>query len=421
MIKRKATRALAALAIGSAAALVVTACSSNPTTEPDEDQPLSGSIAFSNWQWLAPGSGDALWDAVSSAYEDQGEVVLERSETPFAQYANKLNTELGAGGGPDVFVVGDVQFTTLAEAGLLEPLGDVVGDVSLNGSNDSLVVDEEQVGVTWEQVGYALVGNKNVMAEAGITEMPANVDELIEAGKKVEATGASGFGVRHQMSDFGGWYVDFPAWTYGYGGSFSDGTELTIDSPENIEGLTQYKRVIDSGIVPIGDDASTFRSKFKENQLGFVLDNSGAVLSFTTAMSGQDIVAAPLPFPEGGQNQHLILAVNANSENKAAALDFVSWVLSDEGQTILREQRGASTLATDVPLDPAFAEANPWAETYIETADETRSGLIVGFEENTEPIMRIVMQAVERVITQGEDPAEALGQAQEEAEQQFAE
>lgn len=418
MIKRKVTRIGASVAAVTAVALVAAACSASSPSS-DDDQSADGSITFSNWQWLAPGSGEALWTALSEAYEGESDVLLERSETPFGQYANKLNTELGAGGGPDVFVVGDVQFETLAAAGVLEPLDDAVADATLNSTNDSLVIEEEQLGVTWEQVGYALVGNRNVMEQAGIGEMPTTVDELIEAAGKAVATGASGLGMRHQMSDFGAWYVDYSAWPYGFGGSFSDDSELTLDSSDNVEGLREYARVLDSAIVPIGDDASTFRSKFKENQLAFVIDNSGAVLSFTEDMPGQDIVAAPLPFPEGGQNQHLILAVNANSENKAAAMDFVSWILSDEGQTILREQRGASTLASDVPLSPDFASENPWAQTYVDTAGDTRSGRILGFEEDTEPIMRVVMQAVERVIADNEDPKKALEQAQAEAEQEF--
>lgn len=423
MIKVNSTRKIAVVAMVAMAAAGLTACSNSP--EPgnsNSDAPLSGSITFSNWQWLAPGSGDALWDAITKGYAaDNADITLTRSETPFAQYANKLNTELGAGGGPDVFVVGDVQFTTLAEAGLLEPLDDALGDATLNSSNDPLKVDGKQLGLTWEQVGYAFIGNKKVMDKAGIATMPTTVDELIKAGKKVEAIGADGFAVRHLMSEFSGWFTDFPAWTYGQGGSFSDGTQLTIDSSENVKGLTEYKKVLGSGIVPIGDDASTFRTKFKEDQLGFTIDNSGAVLSFTTAMSGKDIVAGPLPFPAAaGQNQHLILAVNAKSKNKELALDFVSWVMGQDGQKILRDQRGASILATDVPLDPAFAADNPWAETFITTGPQTRSGLIVGFEADTEPIMRIVMLAVERVITQNEDPQKALGEAQKEAEQQFS-
>lgn len=417
MIRNTSRRMTLALAAMGTTAMMLVGCSS-PAEESNDDPATSasGSITFSNWQWLEPGRGETLWGAVSGYTTANPDAELEKSETAFAQYADKLNTELGAGGGPDVFVVLDSQFVTLVDAGILEPLNDVLEDADLNSSNEPLVVDGEQLGVTWEQPGYALLGNKNVMAAAGITELPTTVDELIAAGQAVEAIGADGFAVRHRMSEFDGWYLDFQSWPFGFGGAWSDGEELTIDAPENVEAVEAFKKVYDSGIMPIGDDASTFRTKFKENQLGFMIDNSGAASSFTAGgqITGQDIVSGPLPFPEPGAHQKLILAVNANSDNKDLATDFVKWFVTEDAQTAIRPSMGASTLATDVALDEEFAAANPWAETYLELGAENRGTLIPGFETDTKAIMQTIMQAVERVITQGQDPKAALGQAQKE-------
>lgn len=417
MISSTTSRVVAALAALVVTAGVLTACSSNADTD-STPASAGGTLVFSSWQWLEPGRGDMLWEAVNGYVAENPEAKLKKSETAFGQYADKLNTQLGAGAGPDVFIIGDSQFVTLAAAGLLEPLDSAVKGVQLNDSNKLMNVKDKQLGVTWEQVTYALLGNKKVMEKAGVAEMPTNVDELIAASKAVEATGADGFAVRHLMNDFNGWYFDFQAWTYGQGGAWSDGKKLTIDSPANVKGVSEFKRVLDAGIVPIGDDASTFRTKFKENQLGFTIDNSSAADSFGSggALTGTDIAAAPLPFPFAGQNEHVILAVNAKSKNKELAKDFVSWIISEKGQSAIRPATGASTLATDSPLDAKFAAANPWAETYLAIGSKSRSVLIPGFEERTVPLMRIIMQAVERVTTQNQDPKAALKQAQQEAE-----
>ncbi|SDD38226.1 ABC transporter substrate-binding protein [Glycomyces harbinensis] len=407
MISCSARRA--SLAVMAAGALALTACSGG-----GDDGDGTGSITFGNWQWLETGRGEAMWDAATAFEDAEPDIRLEKSETPFAQYADKLNTELGAGAGPDVFVVLDRQFATLAEAGLLEPLDDAVADADLNATNDNLNIDGEQLAVTWEQVSYALLGNANVLEEAGIEQMPTTVEELIAAGEQAEAAGFDGFAVRHQMNEYNGWAYDFPSWTYGYGGSWSDGENLTVDSAENIAGVSAYKEVFDAGIVPVGDDASTFRSKFKENQLAMIIDNSGTALSLTSdsQLTGQDLVSAPLPFPDPGAHQKLVLAVNANSDNKEAAKQFVSWAVSEEGQATLRPSLGASVLATDVPIDAEFAAANPWAETFVELGATNRSGLPAGFETEADPIMRAVLEQVERVITEDLDPAEAMRNAQ---------
>lgn len=391
----------------------------NDGDEGGGSEAATGTIVVANYQFLEPGRGEMLWSGLAQ-YEDYNtEATLEQTASPYLQYVDKLNTELGAGGGPDVFVVQEAQFATLAEAGVLEPLNDAVADRDLNALNEGLVVDGDQLGVIWEQVTYALIGNKNLMDQADIIELPTTVDELIAAGTAIEeATDADGFAVRHLMSEFDSWWMDYNVWPFGFDGSWSDGSKLTIDTPENIAGLEAFQAVYDSGAMPIGDDASTFRTKFKENQLGFMIENNGATLSFTSGgqIDGQDIVSGALPFDYPGQHQRIVFAVNKNSQNKALAKDFINWFVSEEGQTAIRPGLGASTLATDVPLSDEFTADNPWAQTFLDQAKSSRSNLIPGFETDTKPIMQVVMQAVERVVTQGQDPGEALAEAQAQAE-----
>lgn len=379
-----------------------------------------GTITVADWQWLEEGRGDDLWDAVSGYEDANPNATLKQEATPYGEYADTLNTQMGSGLGPDVFVVLDNQFVVLQDAGLLEPLNDVVADAPLNASNDMMNIDGDQFGVTWEAVSYALIGNRNLMDEAGVDELPTTVDELIEAGQMIqENTDADGFAVRHRIAEFAGWSADFQNWVMGYGGAWSDGEQLTIDREENVQGVEAFKRVYDSGIMPIGDDASTFRNKFRENALGMMIDNSGATLSFTSGgqITGQDIVAGPLPFPEPGVNQKLILAVNANSENPELAKDFIRWFLTEEGQTRIRPPLGASTLATDVPLPADFAQEHPWAEAYVALGEESKSILIEGFELDTQDYYQTIMEAVERVVTEDVPAQEALSQAQEQLAQ----
>src|SRR5690606_17066494 len=115
-------------AVVSAVALVISGCSTPDAQENDE---IAGELTFGNWQWLEEGRGDRMWEAVTSFEDEYPDVELAKAETPFAQYADKLNTELGAGAGPDVFIVLDRQYASLAEAGVLEPLDDVIDDSHL--------------------------------------------------------------------------------------------------------------------------------------------------------------------------------------------------------------------------------------------------------------------------------------------------
>jgi ABC-type glycerol-3-phosphate transport system substrate-binding protein len=402
-----------------AAGLFLAGCGATPAIDPNRAASAGGTLKFGSWQWLEPGRGEAMWQAIQAYKTANPSAVLAQSTTPFLSFADKLNTELGGKGGPDVFVVQDVNFYPLADAGILAPLTSVMDSHKGNGfnhTNKSGLVNGVQYGITWERLNWNFFWNRKVLDQAGVTP-PSNVDELIAASAKIRsATGLDGFGVRHQMTEFDSWFMDFDVWTYGHGGSWSDGSRPTIDSAENIAGVEAFGKIYRSGAMPIGDDASTMRTKFREGRLGMMIDVSSTVagiLRSSKALTSADIgFAERIPLPRPSAHQEIVLAVNGYGKNKNLAVDFVGWVGSDEGQAALRTAMGPSTLATDIPLAPDYAAANPWAKAFIDLAAESRSPLIKGFEPQTKAIMREVMTQVERYLVDGGDAATALSTAQ---------
>jgi multiple sugar transport system substrate-binding protein len=402
-----------------AASMVLAGCGATPGIDPNRAASAGGTLKFGSWQWLEPGRGEAMWKAIQAYQKVNPSAVLAQSTTPFLSFADKLNTELGGKGGPDVFVVQDVNFYPLADAGILAPLSSVISShkgTPFNHTNKSGLVNGVQYGITWERLNWNFFWNRKIMDKAGVTP-PTNVTELISAASQIRsATGLDGFGVRHQMTEFDSWFMDFDVWTYGHGGSWSDGSRPTIDSAENIAGVKAFGEIYRSGAMPIGDDASTMRTKFREGRLGMMIDVSSTVagiLRSSKALTSADIgFAERIPLPKPSAHQEIVLAVNGYGKNKNLAVDFVGWVGSDEGQAALRAAMGPSTLATVVPLAPDYAAVNPWAKAFIDLASESRSPLIRGYEAQTKAIMREVMTQVERYLVDGGDAAKALATAQ---------
>lgn len=413
-LNRRMQRAAVALLVGSGM-LAASACGGGGSSSSSDQGPAAsagGDLVIGNWQWLEPKRGDLLWTGVQKYSQTNPKAKLTKVATPYSSYADKLNTEIGAGGGPDVIVMLDSQFATLAKAGLLEPLDEAVQGAQLNATNDSGKYKDKQFAVSWERVNYAFIWNKNLLAKAGVNP-PKTVDELISASKTVKAkTGAQGFGVRHQMSEFAGWFMDYANWTYGFGGAYAKDGKLTLDAPENVEGLRAFKKVYDSGIMPIGDDMSTMRSKFAQGQLAMLIENSGGTESAAASLGGKTIGASALPFPKPGAHQQILVGVNAHSKHKALAKDFIKWFVSDEGQKLCQPGHGASAMATDIPLDPAFVAENPWATVFQQLSKDSRSPVIPGFEDKTKAIMQQYMTAVESVDLQNADPAKVLADVQ---------
>lgn len=377
----------------------------------------SGTLHITHWDFLAPAYGEDMQALIQSYSAANPGATVTTEGLVRADYETTISTQLSAGAGPDVLAIADTFLPQLAEAGLLEPLEGAFSDevlATLNSTNQGGNWRGEQLAITWQIAPYAFLWNTDILAEAGV-EPPTTPEELVTFAQTVhEKTGKMGFAVRHRLAEEVPWWIDFNNWPQGFGGGWSDGTQLTIDRAENVAAVEAYKAVFDSGAFPVGDDASTFRTRFKEGQLAAVIDATG----LPPAMIG-DIVpstslnSSALPFPTPYTSQvGIFFGINANSQNKDLAKDFLEWFVGPDVQQPLSELLGhASTMATDTTVPQEFLDANPWVAGYRQNGLNSRSAVIPGFEAQTPEIRHIVLSWIERVLLEDLPAHEALANA----------
>ncbi|MCU1439344.1 MAG: sugar transporter substrate-binding protein [Rhodoglobus sp.] len=407
-----------ALALATALVTVgaLAACTT-PAAAPEEDETPSGTLTVAHWDFLAPAYGEQM-QAIMKEYEDYNpNATIETVGIVRADYETKLKIQFSSGGGPDVFTMADTFFPELAAAGKLAPLDDVLTDEiveTLNNTNDAAIWDGQRLAVTWQVAPYAFLWNKDILAAAGV-EPPTTPEELLAAAIEIkEKTGITGFAVRHRLAEETPWWIDFNNWPVGFGGAWSENGKLTIDSPENVEAVTFYKEMYDSGAFAVGDDASTFRTKFSEGQLAMMIDATGSPPAMISeAVPSTSMMSSPLPFPELATSQvGIYFGINSGTKNKPLADDFLKWFLSKDTQQKVSEIIGnTSTVATETEVPAGFLDANPWAEAYRTNGAYTHSSVIAGFESVTPQIRHVVLGWIEKVLLEDLDPQEALTSA----------
>ncbi|MEO2037906.1 MAG: extracellular solute-binding protein, partial [Martelella sp.] len=118
MIDRIRRRGLlaSALFIGLAATL------GNPATSLAQSGDKT-TLVIANSQWLDALRGQNLWAAIKKYEEVNPDVTLEQEAIPSAEFADKLTTEMGAGQGPDIAIMQEGLFYTMADAGFLVDVG----------------------------------------------------------------------------------------------------------------------------------------------------------------------------------------------------------------------------------------------------------------------------------------------------------
>lgn len=407
------------LATALAAALVLTACGTSDTPSPDDasgERP-TGTLQIAHWDFLAPAYGETMQDIIKAYEEDNPGATIETVGIIRADYETKLKIQLSSGGGPDIFTMADTFLPEVAQAGKLVPLDDTFSEEvreTMNSSNDGGIWDDKQVAITWQIAPYAFLWNKDILEAAGV-EPPTTPEELVEAAIAIkENTGITGFAVRHRLAEETPWWVDFNNWPQGFGGGWSDGSQLTIDSKENVAALTAYKEVFDSGAFAVGADASTFRTMFSEGQLGMMIDATGSPPAMISEkVPSTSILSSALPFPEPYTSQvGIFMGINSNSKNIPLAQDFMNWFLGKQTQQAISEVIGnTSTMATSTEVPPGFLDENPWAEAYRVNGEFARSSVIPGFESVTPQIRKVVLSWVEKALLEDLDPKEALQNA----------
>jgi len=410
---RRATHAVSILTISALIAV--------PSVTSAQDD-LSGTLTISDWEFTEGTFADNV-KAVLSQYEAaRPGVTVEFQATSYNDYPTTIKTQIGAGGGPDVMVLLDQDFFQLEKAGALAPLTSLTEDqiATLRPANETAVFDGQRYGYIWETVIYGFLYNKDLYDQAGVTA-PTDFAGLLDACTAIqEKTGKWGYAARNMTNEMSAWYEDFTGtWIIGYGGAWTDDAgNFTINSEPNIQAVTDFKALYDSGCFNTGVKASVFRPSFIAGDVATLMDNANAAYTYVTGggLTDEQLGSGPLPFPtQYSGMQQLYLTINKNTKNEALAQDFMNWLLQPEQQQALVEATAPQTTASTVIPSDEFNAAHPWAMHYYTQADNGKSLLMAARPELTNQLATTVMPFIEQVLAGQLSPTDALNAAQDAA------
>ncbi len=412
MSKRGARRGVVAVAsiIGLTGALVAGCSSDGDPQGPDGVT----TVTFAASTFGDPGRGPKLIDLLDEFNKSQSSVRVAAAAVPFPTFGQTVLTQMGSGLGPDLIRFDMPEFAAASDAGLIAPLDGLVdvGQYTLHQQPDKFMVhDGVRHGIIFEASNYGMFYNADL-----IPNPPTTYEEFFETAQALTGDGIYGLAFRQTEAETAGVWQDIFNYVYGFGGAWSDGEKLTINSAKNLEGLQKYKDLYDANVIPRGADAATFRRMFAEGKVGMELNNGG----YVTATRGQNpdlnFSVAPIPFPVRSQGTILApIVINEASPAKEAAATFIKWVLQPENQVKLQEILGASSVATVTQRSAATLQETPFLTVFDELTDSSLPHVVLGFEAKTPDIRKIVVENVIAALQGTVDLKTALDRAQEQA------
>lgn len=304
-------------------------------------------VTFQTWTY-AEETGRASIQALIDSFAEETGLTVEPQGYAWGDMTSTYMLRAGSDTLPDV---GQVQ------ARLLGILKDIDGIVDFNEvfGPERLQeifepaflamgeIDGRQIGLPWIGGSIGWVANMQVLEAAGITEIPATVDEfradLVAVRDAVPGAVPYGFATTNNDSIV----VDYMVWLRTFGGDLiqPDGT-ITANSPEAVATLQWLIDAMDDRLIAPEIDRPDARRLFGQGAMAFYLDAPQA-LTFARQFSGLgeeiDPAVRPIQGPvlnEGGTPVSLqwghVFAVfgDDNASEDSPAVQFVMNSLSDD-------------------------------------------------------------------------------------------
>lgn len=343
-----AKKAITGIALLATAAVAITGCAGgggSTSAENTIDGDVSGDIKVVTWRTdlVEDGTFEKYAEEFNEEYPDVN-VTFEG----ITDYAGEMQTRMSTTNYGDVIGIPAIQPAQFEQ--FLEPLGDSASFEDTYRFLPAASFDGTQYGIAWGGNANGVLYNKRVFEEAGVTELPTNEDEWLEALQMVKDN-TDAIPLYTNYKD--GWPL-----TQGFGnlGVVTHDPDAPITMAEDpapwTEGTDQY--AIDSltyesvaaGLTeddPLTTNWEQSKVEIGTGKIGAMLLGSWAISQMQAAAednggSADDIGYMAFPANVDGTQYAVIggdynLAVSKHSNSKAAAWAWIQWVVADSGYT----------------------------------------------------------------------------------------
>ncbi|WP_238005240.1 extracellular solute-binding protein [Dactylosporangium sp. AC04546] len=362
-------RRMLATALLATAAVPLSACGGeDEPSSPSSGDALSGTINF--WHGYSSDAKEikALRDVIIPGFQAKhpGTTVKDVAVKD-SDLRQKVLTAATGGQGPDVLRADIAWVSEMAKLGLLERLDKAMPDFKtyadkvFPGALATNRYRDGYYGLPLDTNTRVLMYNADTLAKAGVTKPPATFEEMTALGDKLAGANVQAF----YEGGLGGWQI-LP-WIWSAGGDITDAdyTKATghLNSPQSLAGVQLLfdlygKKQVANNITGAtgGVDGS---AGLPTGKYATILDGPWMYPIFASQYPDFKVQVAQVPAGPGGSISVVggeDVVVFKGSKNKALAMEFSRYLLSDEAQTAFAKAGQMSVLKDldQATINPTF-------------------------------------------------------------------
>ncbi|MBW7456743.1 sugar ABC transporter substrate-binding protein, partial [Paenibacillus sepulcri] len=381
-------------------------------------------LTFTLWGDVNSGANEqTLADEFNAAHPN---IEVKFEPVPGDGYGTKLTASLAGGTAPDVFLVGEGDFRSFVDKGVIEPLDDYIAKddaFDINIFQKSLIDMEKLDGKLYylpkDFNPLALWYNKKLFDDAKIEYPSADWtwDDMTQAAQKLTKQENGKF----TQFGFNAGTWEYPIYTY----LWANGTDIANEDGSKAEGFMNGEKTVaamekyvalskgENRVSPTPQDTQTLggdSSMFMTGKLAMMI--TGRWVKSDLDKSDVEYGSALIPTGADGTRAGIIAAagwaVNSKSKHKQEAYELVKWLSGTDAQK-LRSKDGLVLPATVTELE-AVKSAEQADKAVIEMMDYAQKP--VTMRSGNGPLFKDEFtQALEKVLLGRQDMKAALDEA----------
>lgn len=370
-------------------------------------------------------------NVVDHFHNSQSNVKLNVILVPNEDMSTKLTASIAGGDAPDVVRIGGpaLNATFFLKGATME-----IDQFDPNVHTYDYVPAIKRA-ITWKDKVWAmpvnsgsevLYYNADLYRRAGLNpdSPPTTNEAMIDAAKKIRGLGDNIWGQEFATRPNSQTSNLFHGTQFGFGAQevSGDGRKVLFDGPEHLELFEWYKQnVVDSGIMPIKlMDEGSITNDFATKNLGQYLAYPSRLENAIQALGEEDARTSVLPAGPKGSVSAIgfgTLIIPSRAKNPEAGWTFVNFICNDP------ENNGVwCTAFGQLPPRQSFRESKIFTEYVTKRPqitpflDGQRTARVPYFGPAVNQIWTAYAKAIEAVSFGAKAPAEALKDAQTEAQ-----
>lgn len=320
----------------------------------------SAALAQQKLTMWSRSSSEAFMPGLIEAFNASHETQIELQIVPSSEMVQKYATAAAGGSAPDFVSLDLVYAPAFAKSGTLEDLTDLARSLPYfehlsKAHIGTGTYDGRIYAVPMSADASVLLWNKKLFRQAGLDpeKGPTDWAEIEAAAGKVNALGGDIRGFYFAGACGGCNAFTFMPLIWASGGDIlvDDGKRATLDTPQMHDAINFYRDLVAKGYVPESaktDSGKNFFGGFATDKVGISPIGAFAIGNLVKNYPDVEFGVTFLPGKEGGRASFAggdNFVVTAGRDNLDAAREFLEFIYSIEGQTLLAKGGSLPTRA----------------------------------------------------------------------------